>query len=67
MSSQIAKPERAEVRLCADAVLRLTRTELNHLEAALDKEPAVVPQLLAVLRRFGRDHQVEQQGRRLAR
>lgn len=45
--------DRARAVLAEDRLLRLTPHEVNQLETALDKEPAVVPQLMAVLRRFG--------------
>ena len=41
--------------------------EMYQLEAAVDREPAVVPKLMAVLRRFGGDHRVEREGSELAR
>lgn len=50
--------DRARSVLAEDRLLRLTPHEVNQLEAALDKEPEVVPQLMAVLRRFGSDVRV---------
>lgn len=52
--------ERARAVLAEDRLLRLTPHEVEQLEAALDREPRVVPQLAALLRRFGRvdtDHE----------
>lgn len=45
--------ERARGVLAEDRLLRLTPHEVNQLEKALDREPQVVPQLAAVLRRAG--------------
>jgi len=59
--------DRARAVLAEDRFLRLTPHEVNQLEAALDKEPAVVPQLMAVLRRFGSDREVERQGSQAGR
>ena len=59
--------DRARAVLAEDRFLRLTPHEVNQLEAALDKEPAVVPQLMAVLRRFGGDRHVEREGSELTR
>lgn len=50
--------DRARSILAEDRLLRLTPHEVNQLETALDKEPEVVPQLMAVLRRFGSDVRV---------
>jgi len=54
--------DRARAVLAEDRLLRLTPHEVNQLETALDKEPAVVPRIMAVLRRFGSDHAAERQG-----
>lgn len=59
--------DRARAVLAEDRLLRLTPHEVNQLEAALDKEPAVVPQLMAVLRRFGSDHAADRHGSHAAR
>lgn len=59
--------DRARTVLAEDRLLRLTPHEVNQLEAALDKEPAVVPQLMAVLRRFGGDRHVVREGSKLTR
>lgn len=45
--------ERARGVLAEDRLLRLTPHEVNQLEQALDREPEVVPQLAALLRRHG--------------
>ncbi len=45
--------ERARAVLAEDRLLRLTPHEVNQLEKALDREPQVVPQLAALLRRAG--------------
>jgi uncharacterized protein (DUF1778 family) len=48
-----AAMDRARVILAEERLLRLTPHEVNQLEAALEEEPQVVPQLMSVLRRFG--------------
>lgn len=45
--------EHARSVLAEDRLLRLTPQEVNRLEKALDSDPQVVPQLAALLRRFG--------------
>lgn len=45
--------DRARTILAEDWLLRLTPHEVNQLDAALDKEPEVVPQLMSVLHLFG--------------
>lgn len=45
--------ERARAVLAEDRLLQLTPHEVTQLEKALDSEPEVVPQLAALLRRFG--------------
>lgn len=45
--------ERSRAVLAEDRMLRLTPHEVNQLERALDAETQVVPQLAAMLRRFG--------------
>lgn len=45
--------DRARAVLAEDRLLRLTPHEVMQLEKALDEEPKVVPQLAALLRRFG--------------
>jgi len=45
--------ERARAVLAEDRLLHLTPHEVTQLEKALDSEPEVVPQLAALLRRFG--------------
>lgn len=45
--------DRARTVLAEDRLLRLTPHEVIQLEKALDREPQVVPQLQALLRRFG--------------
>lgn len=47
--------DRARTVLAEDRLLRLTPHEVIQLEKALDREPEVVPQLQALLRRFGAD------------
>jgi len=43
--------DRARSVLAEERLLKLTPHEVNQLESALDREPEVVPQLRAVLRR----------------
>lgn len=45
--------ERARAVLAEDLILRLTPHEIRQLEDALDGEPQVIPQLEAMIRRFG--------------
>ncbi len=45
--------DRARAVLAEERVLRLSPHDLTHLEAMLDREPQVVPQLAALLNRFG--------------
>ena len=52
-----AAMERARVVLAEDRLLRLTPHEVSQLEQALDSEPEVVPQLRALIRRLGEDHE----------
>jgi uncharacterized protein (DUF1778 family) len=52
-----AAMERARAVLAEDRVLRLTPHEVNQLERALDAEPEVIPQLMALMRRFSSDSQ----------
>lgn len=47
--------DRARTVLAEDRLLRLTPHEVVQLEKALDREPQMVPQLQALLRRFGAD------------
>lgn len=47
-----AAMERARTVLVGDRLLRLTPSEVNHLEEALDSEPEAVPQLRALIRRI---------------
>ncbi|MDP4014339.1 MAG: DUF1778 domain-containing protein [Candidatus Nanopelagicales bacterium] len=48
-----ASLERARGILAEDRILRLTPHEVQQLEQALDREPEVIPQLQAMLRRLG--------------
>lgn len=48
-----ASLERARAVLAEDRILRMTPHEVQQLEQALDREPQVIPQLQAMLRRFG--------------
>lgn len=52
--------ERARAVLAEDKILRLTPHEIHQLEAALDREPQVIPQLQAMIRRYGLPHESEQ-------
>lgn len=52
-----AAMERARAVLAEDRLLRLTPHEVSQLERALDSEPEVVPQLRALIRRLGEDHE----------
>lgn len=45
--------ERARAVIAEDLILRLTPHEIQQLEDALDSEPQVIPQLEAMIRRFG--------------
>jgi uncharacterized protein (DUF1778 family) len=45
--------ERARAVLAEDLILRLTPHEIRQLEDAIDGEPQVIPQLEAMIRRFG--------------
>jgi uncharacterized protein (DUF1778 family) len=45
--------DRARSVLAEERVLRLSPHDLTHLEAMLDREPEVIPQLAALLTRFG--------------
>lgn len=45
--------ERARAVLAEDLLLRLTPHEVQQLERALDREAQVIPQLQAMIRRFG--------------
>ncbi len=49
--------ERARAVLAEDRLLRLTPHEVNQLEQALDRDPAVVPQLAQLFRRVGIDQE----------
>ena len=51
----------------SNAFLSLSLREAQQVEAAISLEPAVVPQLMAVLRRFGSEHRFERQGLELTR
>ena len=52
--------ERARAVLAEDLILRLTPHEIRQLEDALDSEPQVIPQLEAMIRRFGVDTKDQQ-------
>lgn len=52
--------DRARAVLAEERLLRLTPHEVNQLEAALEKEPEVVPQLMSLLRRFGAHSRISQ-------
>jgi hypothetical protein len=56
-----------ELATSSNACLSMSLREAQQVEAALSKQPAVVPQLMAVLRRFGSDHEVERQGSQAGR
>lgn len=49
--------ERARSVLAEDLLLRLTPHEVQQLEHALDREPQVIPQLQAMIKRFGLEEQ----------
>jgi len=51
--------DRARTVLAEDRLLRLTPHEVVQLERALDREPEVVPQLAALLRRVGAQQEVD--------
>ncbi len=52
--------ERARAVLAEDLLLRMTPHEVQQLEQALDREPQVIPQLQAMIKRFGlEDERVE--------
>lgn len=51
----------------SNAFLLMSLRGAQQVEAALSKEPVVVPQLMAVLRRFGGDHHVEREGSEITR
>jgi len=52
--------ERARAVLAEDLILRLTPHEIRQFEDALDREPQVIPQLEAMIRRFGVDTKDQQ-------
>lgn len=56
-----------ELVTSSNAFLPMSLREAQLVEAALSKQPAVVPQLMAVLRRFGSDHEVERQSSQAGR
>ena len=53
--------ERARSVLAEDLFLRMTPHEVQQLEHALDREPQVIPQLQAMIKRFGLNAQDEQE------
>lgn len=54
-----AAMERARAVLAEDRLLRLTSTEVLQLERDLDADPQVIPQLTALLRKYGTTAEVE--------
>lgn len=50
-----AAMERSRAVLAEDRILRMTPREVTQLERALDTDPAVVPQLRALIRRVSAD------------
>lgn len=54
-----AAMERARAVLAEDQLLRLSPQAVIQLERALDREPAAVPQLAALFRKYGSDRHLE--------
>ncbi|HEY2877670.1 DUF1778 domain-containing protein [Nocardioides sp.] len=52
-----AAMERARAVLAEDQLLRLSPQAVTQLERALDREPAAIPQLAALFKKYGTDRQ----------
>jgi len=56
-----------ELVTSSNAFLAMNLREAQQVEAAISKQPEVVPQLMAVVRRFGSDRAFERTGSRAGR